>query len=172
MKTSFIAVLFLAITSTLFAQDYTIENNEIKIRLPIAFKTLSNKLTPESDTALRLIARVLKEKSYISTLRVEAHVDNAGDFVKSQEITEARALEVCTQLFALGVDCNRLLPVGFGSSKPIAANNTIEGRAANRRIVFVIAALRGKAIGGMPLDGSAKVAAIKNNHPCNFGKSN
>lgn len=172
MKICFLTVVLLTITSTLIAQDYAIEQNEIKIQLPVTFKTLTNKLTPESDTALRVIARVLKEKSYITTLRVEAHIDNVGDPAKLQQMTESRALEVCNQLSALGIDCSRLLPVGFGSYKPVAANTSPEGRAANRRIVFAIAALRGKAIGGMPLDGGGKVAVSETDHPCNFGKSN
>ena len=56
------------------------------------------------------------------------------------------------------IDCNRLIAVGFGSTKPVADNSTPVGKAENRRIEFVMAGLRGKAISGMPLDGGGKVA--------------
>jgi hypothetical protein len=59
---------------------------------------------------------------------------------------------------AQGLDCSRLVAVGFGSSKPIADNRTPEGKAANRRVVFANAALRGRPIGGAPLDGGGKSA--------------
>ncbi len=59
-----------------------------------------------------------------------------------------------------GISCARLIGVGFGSSKPVAANDSAENRARNRRTVFVNAALRGRAIGGMPLDGGGVVAKV------------
>ena len=73
-------------------------------------------------------------------------------------LSEKRALAVCATLVKLGVDCKRLIAVGFGSSKPVADNVTAEGKATNRRLIFVNAALRNHAIGGMPVDGGGKVA--------------
>lgn len=58
----------------------------------------------------------------------------------------------------MGADCKRLIAVGFGSTKPVADNNTAEGKAANRRVSFINAALRSRPIGGMPVDGGGKVA--------------
>ena len=57
-----------------------------------------------------------------------------------------------------GVDCKRLVPVGFGGTKPKADNATPEGKAQNRRISFFNAALKGRAIGGMPLDAGGQIA--------------
>jgi OOP family OmpA-OmpF porin len=57
-----------------------------------------------------------------------------------------------------GVACSRLLPVGFGSNKPVAPNDTPDNKAKNRRISAVNAALKGRAIGGMPVDGGGHVA--------------
>jgi OOP family OmpA-OmpF porin len=48
--------------------------------------------------------------------------------------------------------------VGFGATKPVAEGRTAEARAANARIDFVPAAIRGRAMGGMPLDGGGQVA--------------
>ena len=49
--------------------------------------------------------------------------------------------------------------MAFGGHKPIAANDTFEGREMNRRTVFANAALKGQPIGGMPVDGGGKVVA-------------
>ena len=153
MKISLIAVLVL-LSCVATAQDYKIENGQVVISKPIEFETGSDKLTPESDAALKIIKQYLDDKSYISLLRVESHSDNSG----SQALTEKRAYAICWALVAMGVDCKRLIPVGFGNTKPIEDNSTPEGKAANRRITLVNAALRGHAIGGMPVDGGGVVA--------------
>jgi OmpA-OmpF porin, OOP family len=144
------------------AQEYKLEGNEVKPTGEIQFKTGSTELLPGSEVALQHIKKYLDDKSYISTLRIEVHTDNIGNAQSNQTLSEKRAEVIADKLVALGVDCNRLLPVGFGGTKPVADNSTVEGKAQNRRISFVNAALRGKAIGGMPADGGGKVAA----NPC------
>ena len=141
-----------------FAQDYTLDGNEVKIAKEILFETGTDKLRPESLAALEIIKQYLTDKSYISTLRVECHSDNTGNAAANQVLTEKRALAVCKKLVEMGVDCKRLIAVGFGDTKPVAANSSPEGRAQNRRLCFMNAALRNRAIGGMPLDGGGKVA--------------
>lgn len=153
---TFICSMFIFISS--HAQGYTLEGSEVKIDQPVLFETGSAVLKPESDAALKIIKQYLDDKSYISTLRVEAHSDNVGDPAKNQSLTEKRALAVCKALVAMGVDCKRLIAVGFGDTKPIEENSTPEGKAANRRVSFINAALRGHTIGGMPLDGGGVVA--------------
>jgi OOP family OmpA-OmpF porin len=93
----------------------------------------------------------LAAKDSISLMRIEAHAED-------QATSEQRALAVGRWLVAHGVDCKRLLAVGFGPNKPIADSSTPEGRAANSRIEFHNAQLRGRAIGGMPADGGGLVA--------------
>lgn len=139
-------------------QDYKLEGNEVKISQPILFETASSKLKPESDAALLIIKKYLDDKSYISLLRVEGHSDNTGRPESNQQLTQSRAMSICMRLVELGVDCKRLLPVGFGRTKPVALNDSPEGKAQNNRIVFVNASLRGHAIGGMPEDGGGVVA--------------
>jgi OOP family OmpA-OmpF porin len=75
-----------------------------------------------------------------------------------QKLSEKRAAAVCQRLVQMGIDCQRLLPVGFGSTKPVADNNSPEGKSKNGRIAFVNTALRGKNIGGMPVDGGGVIA--------------
>ena len=62
----------------------------------------------------------------------------------------ASAMAVAKALVAKGVDCKRLFVVGFGNSKPVT---TPSSSPENTRIEFVNAAMRGKPIGGLPIDG-------------------
>lgn len=141
------------------AQEYKIENNEVKIDKEIQFKPGTAELLPESDAALLVIKKYLDDKAYISLLRIESHTDNSGDAQANQLLSEKRAEAVGDRLVALGVNCSRLLAVGFGGTKPIATNSTPEGKAQNRRTSFVNAQLKGKSIGGMPVDGGGKIGA-------------
>ncbi|GAB2836143.1 OmpA family protein [Ferruginibacter profundus] len=150
--------LFSIITLTAAAQDYKLEGNEVKIEKQIVFETNAAILKPESTAALEIIKKYLDDKSYISLLRVECHTDNTGGNDANQTLSEKRALAVCKALVKMGVDCKRLLAVGFGSTKPVEDNATPAGKAANRRVSFVNAALRNHPIGGMPADGGGKVA--------------
>jgi OOP family OmpA-OmpF porin len=122
---------------------------------PVIFKTGSAELTDEGKTALLPVKEFLVQKDYITTLRVEGHTDNTNAESANQKLSEQRAFAVCKWLVENGIDCKRLIAVGFGSTKPIAANDNIENRAKNRRMEFIPAATRGKAIRVMPLDGAA-----------------
>lgn len=140
------------------AQDFKLEDNHLVLPGPILFETGNDKIKPESDGPLSYVKRYLDDKSYISLLRIEVHTDNQGAEAFNQALSEKRAIAVARWLIGHDVKCDRLIAVGFGSSKPVGNNATPEGRAQNRRTAFVNAALRGRAIGGMPVDGGGKVA--------------
>jgi OOP family OmpA-OmpF porin len=137
---------------------FELDGDSLKLPGPIVFETASDVLKPESETSLLHVRDYLAAKPAITLLRIEGHTDNVGAASASQALSEARALAVAKWLVKKGVDCTRLIPVGFGSQKPIAPNDTADNRAQNRRITFVNAALRGHPIGGMPVEGSGKVA--------------
>ncbi len=153
----FLTILLTSVAFTIQAQDYKLEGNEVKTTKPVLFESGSARLKPESIAALEIIKQYLADKSYISQLRVECHTDNSGDAKINQALTEKRAMVVCRKLMEMGVDCKRLIAVGFGDTKPVADNSTPEGKAENRRVSFVNVSLRGKVIGGMPVDGGGKV---------------
>lgn len=154
-----------AILTCLFckAQLPKTENGKLVLENPVTFKTGSAELTDEGKEALKPIKEFLLQKDYITTLRVEGHLDNFLTGSASQILTEKRAMAICKWLIENGIDCKRLIPVGFGSAKPIVSNDDPIEKAQNRRIEFIPAALKGKAIGGMPLDGGGVVAG----DPCN-----
>jgi OmpA-OmpF porin, OOP family len=155
MKRSLIA-LFTFLTAAVYAQDYKLVGNEVKIAKELLFETGSDKLKPESMAALEIVKQYLTQKSYISLLRVECHTGNSGE--TSQLLSEKRALAVCKKLVEMGIDCKRLIAVGFGNTKPVADNSTAGGREQNNRVSFFNAALRNRLIGGMPADGGGKEA--------------
>jgi OOP family OmpA-OmpF porin len=136
----------------------TIENNMLVIEAPVLFETGSDTLEAGDQPALQAMKAFLDAKSYVTTLRIESHTDADGDDAANQALSNKRALSAARWLVAQGVDCKRLLPVGFGENKPVAANDTPENKAKNRRTVAFVAALRERAIGGMPLDGGGLVA--------------
>jgi len=136
-------------------REFTIEDGRLVLPFPITFETGTANLTSSAQRSVDHIARYLADKTYVSTLRIESHV--AGD-TDGQALSERRALAVTRALVASGVECTRLLPVGFGDTKPVADPKTPEGRAENTRVAAINAALRGRPIGGMPLDGGGRVA--------------
>lgn len=137
---------------------FELSGHELKLPGPVVFETGSDRIKTESASVLAHVQAYLDEKRYITLLRIEVHTDATGQTEANQKLTEKRAWAVGRWLVDHGVACRRLIPVGFGEHKPIADNRTSEGRAQNRRVSFVNAELRGRAIGQMPVDGGGKVA--------------
>ncbi len=135
---------------------YALEGGALKLPGPLVFEVGKATLKPESDAVLDFVKGYLEAKPAVTLLRVEGHTDSMGDPAANQALSEARAASVVAALVNRGVDCGRLLAVGFGGAKPTSPNDTPEGRALNRRMVFVNAALRGRPIGGLPIDGGGK----------------
>jgi OOP family OmpA-OmpF porin len=119
----------------------------------VVFATGSDRLSPESEPALRQVAAYLAQQKEVTLLRIEGHTDNQGLKNKNQKLSEARALSVAGWLVGAGVDCKRLLLVGFGDTRPLVENADEDGRAQNRRTVFISAAVEGKPVGGGATDG-------------------
>jgi OOP family OmpA-OmpF porin len=133
--------------------------NQVELPGPVLFVTGSDKLLPESDPVLEIVEAYLKQETKVTLLRIEGHTDSDGDEAKNQDLSQRRAMAVAKWLTAKGIDCKRLLPVGFGETKPIADNDTAEGKAKNRRVSFFDAAIDGKpAEKGKPVDGGGKNA--------------
>lgn len=103
----------------------------------IYFDFGSATLRPESDAALRQIADALgAERAW--SVRLEGHTDSIGTAQANQALSEARAAAVKQALverFAIAAD--RLTTSGHGATKPRAPNDTLVGRARNRRVELV-----------------------------------
>lgn len=94
-------------------------------------------LTAAGTAKLDEAAKVLSENPTVK-LNVEGHTDGVGSAAYNQGLSERRAKAVVAYLVGKGVDGARLNPVGYGKSKPVATNDTAEGRAKNRRVDLVV----------------------------------
>ncbi|MBK8265003.1 MAG: OmpA family protein [Nannocystis sp.] len=133
------------------AAEFPLDGARIVLPAPITFDADGAALSPAADPALYHLLDYLSAKESVSLVRIEGHAPE-------QALSEARALTVARWLVAHGVACERLVPIGFGPTKPVADASTPEGRAANVRIDAINAALRGRLIGGMPADGGGQLA--------------
>ncbi|AUX22983.1 hypothetical protein SOCEGT47_034990 [Sorangium cellulosum] len=141
-----------------FKLTFKLKGNQVELPGPVVFETASDKLAPESDEVLGIVDDFLNQRKDVSLLRIEGHTDSDGEDALNQTLSEKRAMSVARWLVAKGHDCKRFIAVGFGESKPVADNNTPEGKAQNRRTGFFIAAVNGKAVDGAPVDAGGKVA--------------
>lgn len=103
----------------------------------VFFNTGSYQLLPESKIELqRLIDFLILNKSLY--IELEGHTDNVGGEDMNRKLSESRAEEVYKYLIDQGIEKNRMTFMGFWYSQPISTNETIEGRALNRRTEFKI----------------------------------
>jgi OOP family OmpA-OmpF porin len=94
-------------------------------------------IRPDGKPVLDEAIRTLKEEANVKA-SVEGHTDAVGSDAYNQGLSERRADAVTDYLTAGGIARRRLSPVGFGESKPVASNETEDGRAQNRRVEFRI----------------------------------
>jgi OOP family OmpA-OmpF porin len=73
-----------------------------------------------------------------ANIEIAGHTDAAGEEAANQVLSEKRAQAVTDYLVRAGLPANRFMPVGYGSTQPVAGNDTDEGKAQNRRIDFVV----------------------------------
>jgi len=93
-------------------------------------------IRPESMGTINMIVQVLKDNPELK-FEIDGHTDNSGAAPHNLTLSQQRSDAVKTQLVSMGVDASRLTTKGFGDTKPISDNNSIEGKANNRRVEFV-----------------------------------
>lgn len=113
-----------------FLQDGKIVSNGIR------FDVGKASLRPESMGVLNEIYKMLSEHPDVA-VSVEGHTDSDGDNDLNQKLSEDRAETVMNQLISMGISKDRLSYRGYGESKPVAPNDSPEGKASNRRVEFV-----------------------------------
>jgi outer membrane protein OmpA-like peptidoglycan-associated protein len=100
------------------------------------FSTAASSLSPSAHDELQAVARSLVGTPF--HLSVEGHTDSRGDDALNQRLSEQRAEAVRGVLLAYGIGPSRVTSVGFGSTRPIADNQTSSGRSQNRRVDIVL----------------------------------
>jgi len=98
----------------------------------IYFDLNSANLQKGSYAPLDELVHILKDNpSY--KLAIESHTDNYGTNTYNQKLSDSRSSTVMKYLISKGIEASRLTAAGFGEEKPVATNNTKEGRSLNRR---------------------------------------
>lgn len=101
------------------------------------FVSGSTQLTPDSNKTVSDLAQVLN--AYPSAqVQLSGHTDNTGTPQSNQALSLDRANAVKAMLVSNGVAANRISTQGFGQERPLASNDTDQGRAQNRRIELTV----------------------------------
>ncbi|MDR3324184.1 MAG: OmpA family protein, partial [Zoogloeaceae bacterium] len=108
-------------------------DKEGHIALYINFDVDKATIKPDSQATVEEIAKLLESYPDLN-IRIEGHTDNTGEATHNQTLSENRAAAVFGSLLAKGIPQSRLSSQGFGATKPIAENQSEEGRAKNRRV--------------------------------------
>ncbi|MEO6025833.1 MAG: OmpA family protein [Candidatus Binatia bacterium] len=90
-------------------------------------------IRPDAGTILDDAARALREDASVA-ITIEGHTDAVGTDAYNQKLSERRARAVADALIHRDVASSRITVSGQGESKPVASNDTAEGRAQNRRV--------------------------------------
>jgi len=93
-------------------------------------------ITPQSMGTLNMVVKLLQDNPDLK-FEVDGHTDNTGTASHNLVLSQQRATAVVAQLTTMGIDASRLTSKGFGDTKPIADNATLDGKANNRRVEFV-----------------------------------
>ena len=110
---------------------------DLLTRARIRFESGKADLSPDS---LGLLDRLTETALRCPTANIEiaGHTDADGDANQNQMLSERRAQAVADYLVRGGLPANRFTAAGYGSTQPIAGNDSDEGKAQNRRIDFVV----------------------------------
>lgn len=103
----------------------------------IQFQSNAYTLDPVSFIELDKLLQLLNDNPSVKIL-ISGHTDNTGNAATNLKLSEQRAKAVADYLVTKGIDAKRISYKGFGSTHPVANNNTEEGKAANRRTEFKV----------------------------------
>ncbi len=104
----------------------------------VLFVTGKADLLPAARDALGQVSKALLDAGENQPITIEGHTDSRGNEEQNQLLSKQRADTVRDYLIGLGVKPERITTVGYGETRPVATNDTPEGRANNRRVEIVI----------------------------------
>ena len=119
-------------------QMVAIQKGKLEIKEQVFFATGKAIIQPRSFKMLDQVAKILQQHPEVDQMVIEGHTDDRGNAEANRKLSLARAEAVKGYLVSKGVEPSRLEAKGFGPDRPIASNKAEKGRAANRRVEFII----------------------------------
>jgi OOP family OmpA-OmpF porin len=114
----------------------------VTITLNVEFDSDKAVVKDKYKNEIKKVADFMK-KYPNTTAVIEGHTDNTNTAAYNQKLSEARANSIRQYLINnFGIKASRLTAVGYGLTKPIASNNTEEGKQKNRRVQAVVKAIK------------------------------
>jgi outer membrane protein OmpA-like peptidoglycan-associated protein len=116
--------------------------DNITLNMPgnITFSTDSADLNAGFFDVLNSVSLVVNEFDQ-TVIEIAGHTDNTGTDAYNQQLSERRAATVARYLTTRSVRADRMIEVGMGEARPVATNDTAEGRQANRRVELTLVPL-------------------------------
>jgi outer membrane protein OmpA-like peptidoglycan-associated protein len=105
----------------------------LNLRSELLFETDSAILTDQAVSQISSIGDILA-KYPEDKIRIEGHTDSRGSESYNEELSMRRADAVARVLRSRGVQPQQMLTLGLGETRPVAPNETVAGRSANRRV--------------------------------------
>lgn len=109
------------------------EFEPVTLSSEVTFAFDSAELRPQAEVTLDEVARRLNEHTEVN-VRIDGHTDSVGSNAYNLQLSQERADSVRNYLMSQGVSGNRMVATGYGEERPVATNDTDEGRAMNRRV--------------------------------------
>jgi outer membrane protein OmpA-like peptidoglycan-associated protein len=106
----------------------------------IFFETAKADLKEESFAELNRLVKLMEQNPGME-IALGGHTDNVGSEESNQKLSTERSKSVLDYLVSKGIAAGRISSAGYGKSKPVAENETEEGRALNRRVEFTVVKL-------------------------------
>jgi outer membrane protein OmpA-like peptidoglycan-associated protein len=109
------------------------------VTLNVLFGSNSDSIPPASFAEINKLGTLLSWPQYTDyRIQLEGHTDSQGSARKNQGLSEKRVQNIKAYLVQhFHIASERILAVGYGESRPIASNDTPEGRSQNRRVEVV-----------------------------------
>lgn len=116
------------------------QDNRLKINVPsdAGFALDSARLNPKLHGALDQLATTLAQNP-TESVQIVGYTDSTGGDAINLPLSQDRAQSVQSYLVLRGVQPQRITTQGLGSQKPVASNDSAEGRAMNRRVEIFVA---------------------------------
>ena len=111
--------------------------NDLLAKGQIRFEQARATLDPDSTALLDRLVEIA-QRCPTANIEVAGHTDGDGEDAFNQALSEKRAQAVVDHLVKAGLSASRFTAVGYGSTQPVASNDTDEGKAQNRRIEFLV----------------------------------